>query len=79
MNTRDFACYVMVQLEKRYHDGETKEMIVSWLNGLIKYNNKDYERYGDLTYLDDANMLRSMRDAYMNDGLDGCRKYLNET
>mgnify|MGYP003291992779 CR=1 FL=1 len=78
MNKRNFAYYVMNQLEHRHHDGEAREMIIIWLNDFAQKQEEDSERYGDSSCSDNADVLRSMRDAYVSDGLKGCRKYLNE-
>lgn len=78
MNKRNFAYQVMNSLEHRHHDGESLEMITQWLNKFAKYQEEDSVRYDDSSYSDNAHILHSMRDAYMDDGLDGCRKYLSE-
>ena len=78
MNKRDFAYYVMNQLEHRHYGGETLEQIIGWMNDFAQNQDDLAERTGDTSCADNAAVLRSMRDAYQSDGMRGCRNYLLE-
>lgn len=78
MNKRDFAFYVMNQLEHRYYGGE-RDRIISWLNDFAQTQDEIAQRTGDAMCADNAVILRSMRDAYLADGMNGCQRYLRES
>ena len=79
MNKRDFADYVMNQLEHRHYGGETQERIIGWMNDFAQNQDEISERTGDSSCSDNANILRLMRDAYLSDGMRGCRMVLRES
>lgn len=78
MNKRDFAFYVMNQIEHRYYGGE-RDRIIAWLNDFEQHQQEIFERTGDTSCANNAVILRAMHDAYLANGLDECRKYLNES
>ena len=79
MNKRDFAYYVMNQLEHRHYGGEAQKRIIDWMDDFAQNQEDIAKRTWDATCADNAAILRSMRDAYQSDGLSGCRKYLRES
>lgn len=78
MYGREFAFYVLNQLEHRHYGGEDFDEIIRWMDDFASYQEEDGERLMDAGLKKNAKIIRGIRAAYVDGKLNAVNKYINE-